>query len=609
MHRPLHILAVASLTAAALHAQCLTVSGAPVTLTPTTTFYPADDEGLSAPLPLGFAFPLGANTYTHVSIESNGVIYLTNGGAPVGITGYGYQDMAGVAGDSPRLAVYWADLEGVSAGWGVLMDTSVAGEAKITWVNVNEYTQPSQFTVQAVLHSSGQFDVTLPAGLSPLNYQVTCGLSAGNGLLGSSSDLSTSPVSAIASLYEDFFNPTPIDISNHTTTLLPAGTGYLAVNTCSGPPPASHTSYGAGCYNLPGESVYQQFGDAGLASTGLTGNAMSLLVNGSGYTAIWLPGTAGALYVAPTGAATALAPNDDGDDLVNLPSALPVPGGTVTQVTVSHNGIITLGSTGNNQFDYTPSGPELASATGAAFYSWHDWNDQEVGSGALKTELVGNLFCITWDNVESYASPEGPNQGTQQFQLNLTTGAVTYVWTNINSNVTSIFGSAYVVGYKGNGVTADGGSVNLGTTLPGTYRHVPLLPMTLAASPAPASTPIAGTVVTYTTSSIPEYAPSTGVYIALNILSVGQVPAPGLDLGIIGAPGCAALVQSLDYTQAMVGFTNSQSVTFSIPPGVPVGLTIYSQSAAMILPNSLPNGQNAFGLTTSNGIASFISLQ
>jgi hypothetical protein len=302
--------------------------------------------------------------------------------------------------------------------------------------------------------------------------------------------------------------------------------------------------------------------------------------------------------------------DDDGDALVTLPSALPTPGGPVTQITVSHNGIITLGSTGNNTFDYTPTGPELVSAAGAGFYSWHDWNDTEAGSGALKTELAGgNLFCVTWDGVESYANPEGPNPGTQQFQLDLTTGAVTYVWTSINNNTTSIFGSAYVVGYKGPGAQTDGGSVNLSSALPATYNWVPGLPLVLTASPAPVSTPISGTVVTYTTSNIPEYYPTSGIYIAMNILSLGQIPAPGLDLIIIGAPGCPAFVSSLDVTQAMVGASNSQSVTFSIPPGVPAGLTIYSQSAALVQPFSLPNGQNAFGLTTSNGIASVIQPQ
>ena len=57
----------------------------------------------------------------------------------------------------------------------------------------------------------------------------------------------------------------------------------------------------------------------------------------------------------------------------------------------------------------------------------------------------------------------------------------------------------------------------------------------------------------------------------------------------------------------MVGSTPSQSVLLPIPAGIPVGTTIYSQSAALVAPFSLPNGQNAFGLTTSNAIETFIS--
>ena len=57
----------------------------------------------------------------------------------------------------------------------------------------------------------------------------------------------------------------------------------------------------------------------------------------------------------------------------------------------------------------------------------------------------------------------------------------------------------------------------------------------------------------------------------------------------------------------MVGATPSQFVTFPLPPAIPPGLELFSQSAALIQPNSLPNGQNAFGLTTSNGVRSYIN--
>jgi len=128
--------------------------------------------------------------------------------------------------------------------------------------------------------------------------------------------------------------------------------------------------------------------------------------------------------------------------------------------------------------------------------------------------------------------------------------------------------------------------------------------LALSASP----NPIPGSTTTYSTTNIPEFAPSSGVYVGLNILSLGQVPPPGLDLGFLGAPGCPLNVASLDLVQSMVGFTNTQSVAFTWPLTVPLGTTIYAQSASLFTPNSLPNGQNAFGATTSNGITSFVGV-
>jgi hypothetical protein len=56
----------------------------------------------------------------------------------------------------------------------------------------------------------------------------------------------------------------------------------------------------------------------------------------------------------------------------------------------------------------------------------------------------------------------------------------------------------------------------------------------------------------------------------------------------------------------MVGFTSTNSVTFPLPAGVPPGFQLYSQSVGLVTPFSLPNGQNAFGLTVSNGVRSYI---
>ncbi len=56
-----------------------------------------------------------------------------------------------------------------------------------------------------------------------------------------------------------------------------------------------------------------------------------------------------------------------------------------------------------------------------------------------------------------------------------------------------------------------------------------------------------------------------------------------------------------------VGATNSLTTQFQIPAGVAYGTQLFAQSVALIAPNSLPNGQNAFGATVSNGLATFIS--
>ncbi|MCU0862489.1 MAG: hypothetical protein MUC36_01735 [Planctomycetes bacterium] len=125
--------------------------------------------------------------------------------------------------------------------------------------------------------------------------------------------------------------------------------------------------------------------------------------------------------------------------------------------------------------------------------------------------------------------------------------------------------------------------------------------LVLAASPAPVSTGVLGTVVTYTTSNIPEFAPGSGIYVGMNVLSLGQA-ALGVDLVVIGAGGCKAYISSLDFTQTMVGATSTQTVSFTVPTSITAGFELYSQSVALMLPFSLPNGQNAFGLTVSNGV-------
>jgi hypothetical protein len=430
-------------------------------------------------------------------------------------------------------------------------------------------------------------------------------MSEGNGAaLPAVSDFSVVGTSTTTTNYQVFnTNSVPFDLAGQTVQFVPTGLGYTWIPAqCAG----SNLAYGTGCYNIS-DSIYQRFANATLASAGLTNQSVVFTPAGSNYLVTW----GGATYMTPSGTAANLTatPADDLEVVYTPTVAFPTPTGPQAQLRIHTNGIVSWGAAaqtfpGTN--NYTPTAAGFLNALNAGFYAWHDYNEAEAGSGRIKVEqlAVGSdtVLFVTWDNVENYSVPAGVNPGTMQFQINLTSGQVSIVFTSVDSNATSNFGSAHLIGYTAAGNSNDNGSIDFATAGPQITGSSNMAALALTAAPAP----IAGATVTYTTNNIPTFAPASGLYVAVNILSIGQVPAPGLDLGFLGAPGCAALIQSLDLTQAMVGPTPSQSVTLTFPISIPAGATIYSQSAALFLPNSLPNGQNAFGLSTSNAIASTV---
>jgi len=287
------------------------------------------------------------------------------------------------------------------------------------------------------------------------------------------------------------------------------------------------------------------------------------------------------------------------------------PSGSVSVLYVHGNGMIShAANNGIAPVSYSPDVAGFLDAPATGFFSWHDYNSSEAGSGTVKYHeaTVGSdvIAYFTWDDVESYASPETINRSTMQFQLNLTNGIVTMVWVTVDGNASSIYGSAHLIGWGPVGPSADGGSLALATALPIVTSPTNARSLAMTAAPSPVSTASAGTIVTYTATDVPPFAPAAGVYIAMHILSLGQI-ATGLDLGFLGAPGCSAYVTTLDYTQANVGFSSTATFTFALPAGVPAGTLLYAQTAALVQPNSLPNGQNAFGLTVSNGIQSYVA--
>jgi hypothetical protein len=640
MSRILVSVSAITLLAAVAHAQCQPAPAGPaVTLLSTTGgFYPVDDEGRTQPaVPLGFTFPMAGTAFgpgfTHVFIESNGELYLTNNlYGTVGVLGNAYYGInyidelrgTGALFSNPRIVGFGGDNEAGNGGtYSITVDTSVPNQCTINWNDMQDYNGNFPYMSSSwatTLYSTGVVDFHygsgLPTGQASFN-DIIVGISVGDSV-GTFSEPEQDMTSGTADsgtlglLYEHFPYGTGTDLGSKTVRITPNGIGgFIASVVCEG---ASHEEYGVGCYEL-NHSVYELHPDAAMAQAALTGNALSLTNNGSGYTLNWLPGVAGAMYVAPSGTATPLFPNDDGSDTIVPSVAMTVPGGTETDLTISHNGIITCGPFGNNDWNYYPNGQDLADATGRAFYAWHDYADTDTGSGQIKYEeanVGGNqILYVTWDNVDMW--PIGVvNLGTMQYQINLTTGNVMILWTVVDPDTSSFFGSQHLVGYTGPGAGTDPGSVNFATS-PSLNAPDAEHSLALSASPPPVFT-IAGPSVpiTYQIDNLHDLSPALpGFFLASLVFSFNPPIVPGgIDLTLVGidAPGCNLNVGSLDVLYNISPTGTSHGEVIVVPQPLAPGTTFYVQAANFIIPNSLPGGLNNFGLIVSNGVRSRFDL-
>jgi hypothetical protein len=548
---------------------------------------------------LGFAFPFNGQTYTHIHPCTNGFVYLSNAGFPApGGSGCCSGSTAVLVAGSPMVAPWWSDL--YITGAGTVNFNALPGKAVVTWNDAQEYFSSPLFTVQLQLHATGEIDFVYDGRVQNFNgHQFLVGMSQGGGAaVPPASDFSVVGASATTTNYQLFSVIGPTSLTGKGVHFVPTLPGYVWVPTsCS----ASHTSYGTGCYTVS-DSFYQLITSPAVAAATMTGTAITMIKAGNNYVV-----TNGGTYVPPTGAATVLALTDDSEIATPaLTTPFPYVGGTAATLTVCSNGFVSM-ATGNT-VSYTPNAATMLNSPQTAFWSWHDYNPS--AGGQIKFEQVGGIAYVTWDGVYTFSGTTPAAANTLQFQFDESNGNVTIVWQTISSYGSTLpAGDPHLAGYSPGGNSNDPGSITFATALPMMTSSANMSALSLSAATAPISTPVIGTVVTYTTSNIPEFIPTSGLYIAMNIVSLGVIPAPGIDLGFLGAPGCAGLVASLDLTQAMVGGTATQTVTLSIPPGVAAGTQLYSQSVALFAPFSLPNGQNAFGMETSNGIASSVNSQ
>lgn len=365
---------------------------------------------------------------------------------------------------------------------------------------------------------------------------------------------------------------------------------------------AASANYGEGCYKVCA-SVYQEFTSAAAASAALQGQGLTLVPNGTftGYDIV--PGVG--VYHTPDPVNNVVVTLPAGDDTehtqaLTLPFTYPTDAGPVVTLNlfIHDNGYFSVGS--NNVLpggpNFYPEEQQFLNAPETGWWMWHDFNMTEAGSGTIKYEedLAAGIIYITYEGVESYPTT-ALNPSTVQFQIDTNSGVVNYVFQTVDAvGGSGVFGGDdWLVGWGPGGPSPNCGQFDIATLTSISANLPEQFPLQLDAT---SGRPILGTTVDLTTSN-----ETTNPGVGINFLSTVQIPAPGFGLGIVGMPGCNALLDINagvgNVITNIMGF-GSMTISFAVPnnPTLP-GLNIYSQSVW------LDGAANAFGAIISNGVA------
>lgn len=338
--------------------------------------------------------------------------------------------------------------------------------------------------------------------------------------------------------------------------------------------PASFTSYGTGCGVDCSDSFVEYFPPGSFDLSNRATYTMTPI--GSGYI-VSVPG--GNAFLPPSAAAAVLPLGDDDEVLVAPSSPFPTPcDGLVNAFVVCSNGFVSLGSNGTN---YVPDVAQMLSAPHSGWWSWHDFDPSQPGSGSVKYEEVGGVVYFTWDNVWDWGSMTG---STVQFQFDLTNGNVTYACLGVSQ-----LGSAHVVGYSRGGAP-------LGACVTDLSALVSITPFQLCCNPMGTSLlqltmldqPVIGTTPRFLTSNIPPRTLFT--FVAFGITQFAYDLTPFM-------PGCFLLQDmALPFGPIVPSPGPTATTTYGLLNPVPnlLGARAYAQAVAWV--GGLQTG------ITSNGI-------
>ena len=340
---------------------------------------------------------------------------------------------------------------------------------------------------------------------------------------------------------------------------------------------ASNVALGESCGAGDPASFYELFDGAGNPND---------LANTQGLTTFWT----GASYVVTPGASPIVTPGAGavnlgaGDDTITqvlLPWPLQTQAGTINDIFVSSNGYVSFTPTTTS--DFTESVGELLgnAETRIAVY-WDDLNPSSPSTlGGVFSEqdpTNPNIFHVTWDQVVEFG---GSTLNTFQLSINAG-GGFELKW----GDMSALDG---LVGYSPGNGAADPGSTDLsalaGALVLGDDRAAPKL--------VGVARPVLGQTMTLETRDIPN-----GTASGFHMIGTNAIPGGGLDLSVVGMPGCSLYV-SADVTLgfAITGATAQHSLPIPNTAAL-AGLHLYSQSI-LVVP-----GVNPLGTIATNAVDS-----
>ncbi len=335
---------------------------------------------------------------------------------------------------------------------------------------------------------------------------------------------------------------------------------------------ATAVSNGVGCYKVA-TSFYEEFTD--LSQFDLSNTTLTLTPNGGGGYSV----TAGpATPFFPHGA-THLGLTDDDIAVVNVPpgfgTGFPFPTGNQTStLTICSNGFVYLGT--ELLADFPDVEVMLLWPTGRLAPFFADLLPDATNNVHYDIDPSGQAVYVTWNAVPSFSFG-----GVADVQLVMHSNGV------VEYRYGSCVGAALdlgIVGWTPGNLAADPGNFDLSVAPPFATSGPDQQSLQLFSG-----NPYIGATLAETVAFVPTTATFT-------IRILAALPLPGIDLGIIGAPGCPMWVDLGSAIDIGASVLNPQA-DFAIPIPNLVGLmgfNAYTQAASFV------PGANPFGVQTSN---------